>query len=145
VSRARHPRVVTHLDDNDTIEHIERIQRKAPPRLTETTPPRSTWLVEVFDPAKHRVAVLIANAGLPPLVHVFRTGAPSYLLLPDGLAGTLVERASVTAIGDTLPVRSVFCPVCNRGYSLPAAMLHAKRGSKPGKPGRFTVRESDNA
>ena len=57
MSRARHPRVVTHLDDNDSIEHIERVQRKAPPRLTETTPPRSTWLVEVFDQTNEHIAL----------------------------------------------------------------------------------------
>ena len=131
-------------------KRLHRFQEKIEPtpRLADTAPPRKTWLVEVLDPAKHLVAVLAANAGLDPLVYATRTGWPEFDLLPDGLAGLFVSRGEdgrppvVAPIGEPRSTFPVYCPLCAEEYELAAAMLHAKRGSKPGKPGRFTVSRS---
>jgi hypothetical protein len=146
VSRDRQVRVVTHVSD-DGDERDQRLRyRDTPPALADTAPGRSPWLVEVLDPNKHRVAVLVANAGLEPLVYVIGySGAPAFVLLPDGLAGALVTAGTVSAVGDAAVERPVFCPVCKVLFPLLADTLHAKRGPKPGKPGRFTLGASHSA
>jgi hypothetical protein len=137
VSRARR-RVIFVGDDGQEHEVVQKYDRKT---LVSTVPPRSTWLVEAYDPRGHLVAVLVAGE----LVFSVTTGAPAFVLLPEGLAGAMVTDGSVFPVGTTRPSFPVFCATCRTLYDLPAAGLHAKRGTKPGRPGGITLGVSDSA
>ena len=134
MSRGRHVRRVTFVDD-DATERPQQIRRKdASPPLRDVAPPRDRWLTEVFDPAGHLVAVVAATVpGGPGLVFAARHGTPAYVLLPEGLAGAFAEDGVAVLIGTPRADASVFCPLCVSPFFLDAIELHRKRG-RPGRP-----------
>ncbi len=149
MSRRREVRVITWTDEHGQ-RHEHRTTVKQEPSLAASVP-RRLWLVEVYDPARHLVAVLAANAGLEPLVYSGGTWAPSFVLSPDGLRAARVvnderePRPTVTGLGAPRPAFPVWCATCRADYPVGADDLTAMRGEKPGKPRRLTIGVSHSA
>ncbi len=142
VSRRRQPRGFRWFDEHGHV-HVERRVEKVA-TLASTAPPRRTWLTAAYDPLGHLVAVVAANAGLPPVVYSGATGSPAFVLLPDGLCAALVslenETTTVSPIGTPRAEFLISCPACRHvEYVLDADQLHASRGPKPGKFGALKL------
>jgi hypothetical protein len=144
VSRQRQSIVVWWMED-DGVRHEQRLTfRDEEEPLSRVAPPRAAWLVEVFDPVRHRVAVLAANAGHPPLLYAPRSGSPAWMLLADGLVSAFINRDEqgrpvVAPFGTPAAQVPAWCPVCRQEWPVQAERLRDKSGPKPGKPGRFTI------
>jgi hypothetical protein len=142
VSRPKRLRVVRWWELS--VERNLRIVEKESP-VVSVVPPEQLWLVDLRDPSGHLVAVLAANGGHAPLVYEgIEQGAPTLVLLPDGLAAARRYpnqdgRPKVEPVGTPQPDWPVWCRTCRQDFPLPADRLHSARGAKPGRPGRMTV------
>ena len=126
-------------------EHVSRSVVKEPPALAGIIPRRSR-LVDAHDDAGHLVAVLVRNAGLPPVVVVPGDVGPRFVLERGGLAAAMVwadERTGQPMIGTLGTPRAsfpVYCRECRHESMLSAAALaEAAERARPGRPSRIVL------
>jgi hypothetical protein len=143
VSRPKRPREVRWREQG--VERVQRIIEKEP-TVASTAPPTDRWLVAMYDPTGHLVAVLAVNGeNAPPVVYEANEhGAPTLVLLPDGLAMAYVSpdsdgRLIVAPVGTPRAEFPVRCWTCQQYYPLYAEHLHSARGTESGRPARLAV------